>query len=94
MNKHEVGGEIVVLMDPFGDNITCTIVDNGVGRKKSAEINQKKNRTHKSMGTSITQNRVELINSIYKKNITIEYDDPTDENGKSLGTIVKIIFNK
>ena len=74
------------------ESITCTIHDNGVGRKKSAEINQKKNKTHTSMGTSITQDRVKLINTIYKKNITIKYEDPEDEYGNSVGTIVRIIF--
>ena len=94
MNKEE--GEIGSLEINFileNETVICVISDNGVGRKKSAELNQKKNRTHNSMGTSITQDRVELINSIYKHKIIIEYEDPIDGTGLSQGTIVKIIFN-
>lgn len=70
------------------ENVICIISDNGVGRKKSHEINQKKYSTHNSLGIQITQDRIDLINKIYKSNISIKYQDPINEKGESLGTIV------
>ena len=94
MNKED--GETGVLKISFekvNDSIVCELSDNGVGREKANEINAQKNSTHNSMGTMITHDRIDLINSIYKKDITVEYIDLKDIHGKSEGTTVKIIFN-
>ncbi len=94
MNKEENGekGKVSLSFVQENDKIICTVSDNGVGRKKSAELNKEKISTYKSRGTSITQKRVDVINKIYKKNITITYKDPVDSEGNSKGTIVTITF--
>ncbi|MBN2668490.1 MAG: histidine kinase [Bacteroidales bacterium] len=95
MNREaQSNGFLKIDFDATEDKIICVIEDNGVGREKSREINEKKNSTHKSMGTSITQNRIELINNIYKKDIAVEYIDKKDQNGMAIGTKVRITFSK
>lgn len=95
MNKEDnEKGKLTITLDMIDNMVVCKIEDNGVGRAKANEINEKKNKTHHSLGTSITQNRIELINKIFKKNLSVQYRDPVDANGKSLGTIVSIIFSK
>ncbi len=96
MNKEDEDekGKVSLSFVQEHNKIICTISDNGVGRKKSAEINQRKISTYKSRGTTITQKRVDVLNKMYKKNITIVYKDPVDENGNSKGTIVTISFSQ
>jgi sensor histidine kinase YesM len=71
-------------------NIICIIEDNGIGRKKAAEINTQKRKSHVSMGASITEKRIELINVLYKQSLTINYTDIIDEKGNPKGTKVEI----
>jgi len=93
MNKDDQTAGFLKISFVFEkESVICTITDNGVGRTKSEEINQKKNNTHKSMGTMITQDRIELINNIYNKDFNVTYTDPVDEQGISKGTIVRLIF--
>jgi anti-sigma regulatory factor (Ser/Thr protein kinase) len=93
MNKNDqTTGQLGIIFSLEDENIICRIEDNGVGRAKAKEINTEKNNTHKSMGTTITQDRIELINSIYKTNISVEYIDLFDDKQESKGTVVKITF--
>jgi len=93
MNKNDqTTGQLGIIFSIEDENIICRIEDNGVGRAKAKEINAEKNNTHKSMGTTITQDRIELINSIYKTNISVEYIDLFDDKQESKGTVVKITF--
>lgn len=72
--------------------VKCTIEDNGIGREKATEIKQKKNTSHKSLGTKITENRLRLINSLYGSDMSVNYTDLKDENGNPTGTRVEICF--
>ena len=85
-------GKISITLQRHEDTIECTIEDNGIGRTKSVEY--KKNRVqqqHKSMGMSITQERLDILNSSLKSNIYAEIVD-LYENGVPSGTKVKLII--
>ena len=71
----------------------CSIEDDGVGRKFSKEIQQKKQKLHKSLGSKITQRRLELFSSTYGKQMTIKYTDLC-ENPETTGTRVDIEIPK
>ena len=67
------------------------IEDNGIGRKKAAEIKEQKQTNHKrSMGMQITQDRIEIINKLYNMNASVNIDDMEDEKGNAKGTRVKL----
>jgi hypothetical protein len=83
-------GYIHVGLQLDTDSIICTIEDNGIGRKKAMEIKNNKNKNHKSLGTSITESRLRLVNSLYGKNMKVVYTDLTDEEGNASGTKVMI----
>jgi ligand-binding sensor domain-containing protein len=72
------------------DAIICTIQDNGVGRKKSQEIQQKHPKKHKSFATSATQKRLELLNYGRKKTIAVQIIDLEDETHHPTGTRVEL----
>jgi sensor histidine kinase YesM len=82
-----IKGLLIINFKHEKDFIICEIIDNGVGRKRSAEIN--KSRLHQSMGMAITKKRLDLYNDSKKKPIIIL--DLEDENKNSLGT--KVMLN-
>ena len=92
MNKVKGQGLLNIEFLSKDNKVICTIDDNGIGRDKASQINQQRNSTHQSMGTLITTDRIELINKIYKKEISVEYTDVKDKLNQPLGTNVTIIF--
>jgi LytS/YehU family sensor histidine kinase len=88
---HKIGkGYIHVGLKLMDDVILCSIEDNGVGRTKAMEIKNNNNGSHRSLGTSITESRLRLVNSLYGKNMKVEYTDLKDNNGEASGTKVVI----
>jgi len=88
----ESQGKIIVDLKLSGDLIICTIEDNGIGREKALEIKQRTKKDHSSFGTSITENRLKLINSIYGNDLKLKYTDLVDKDGKASGTKVEILI--
>ena len=70
MHKKNEGSLIISLRQ---DNswLRCIIHDNGIGREKSIKINLKKKQQHNSLGSKITETRIEILNSIYKKEMSV-----------------------
>ncbi len=87
----EGNGKISITLQRHGDTIECTIEDNGIGRTKSVEYKKNRVQQHKSMGMSITQERLDILNSSLKSNIYAEIID-LYENGEPAGTKVKLII--
>jgi len=69
-------------------HLKVSITDNGVGRKKSAEIKEKKIHKKKSIGIKLTEERLINFEKNYKNNYSIDFIDLTDSSKKSLGTSV------
>jgi sensor histidine kinase YesM len=72
------------------DCLLCTIEDNGIGRKAAMERNIKREPNHNSLGTQITESRLDLVNSLYGTSLKTHYTDLTNENGEASGTRVEI----
>ena len=89
MHKKE-SGQLRLSFTREEDQIICTIHDNGVGRRRSQELNNTSVKKHKSLGMGITQNRVDLMNRLNAYGITIEVIDLKDLQGEALGTKVII----
>jgi two-component sensor histidine kinase len=70
------------------EDILCIIRDNGVGRKKAAELRMK---THKSRGMQIVNERVETIKKAGEMQIEIDTKDLFDQSSPS-GTEIRIIL--
>ncbi len=83
---------IVKMEKKSGDSLACTITDNGIGRKRSMEINKKRYPNHKSFATSATQNRLNLINYGIKKQIGVTTEDLYHVDGEPAGTKVELII--
>jgi two-component sensor histidine kinase len=87
----ESGGIIKLEFKLSEDNILkCIIEDNGIGRKKSRELNKNKTK-HQSKGTFITTERLALLNQTQpRKGYSVETTDLYDEFNLASGTRVEI----
>lgn len=84
MNKEEGKGEIILSIEESTKSIKYKIEDNGVGRRKAAQLKKRKNNTHPSLGNKLIKDRIDLLKEIDKHHISFEFiDKPLDG-----GTIV------
>ena len=72
-----------------GNMLLFEVEDNGIGREKSAEIKRAKQVKHASLATSITKERLEILNKGNQK-ILFNIIDLKDETGEACGT--KVVF--
>ena len=70
------------------------IKDDGVGLKKSAEINKRSLKKHQSRSTQILRDRIKLLNLSGKWQITYEITDKTQDQQTTYSTIVKLKITK
>jgi hypothetical protein len=84
-------GLLEIKIDAFESGIQCIILDNGVGRKKAAELKSKSISRDKSYGMKITTDRLKMSNDSSVS--AVEIVDLADESGNALGTkvILKIV---
>lgn len=71
------------------EHVLCSIEDNGIGRAAAADISKNKS-NHESLGTKITQKRIDLINSLNKSGIGVQYYDLYNNEGLNNGTKVEL----
>lgn len=74
--------------------LLCEIIDNGVGRTKSAQLNHNglKNEAYQSRGMQLCLERVELYRALFNANFSINVYDLYDDEGNAEGTKVNIAF--
>ncbi len=74
---------LVVSFRKENENIVITIDDNGIGRKKSTELNAIKTQ-HKSFATDAMQKRIDILNLNKQNKITLEYIDKINNSGTTV----------
>ena len=91
MHKQDIG-KIKITFIINTTDLKCIIDDNGIGRKRSEKIklNAGKIETHKSLGMSITKERLDIINKINQSNLKVTITDKINDSGESTGTRVEI----
>jgi two-component sensor histidine kinase len=73
-----------------GNYIDVEIEDNGIGRKKAAELKSKQVLRKKSYGMQITEKRIAAINQVQGINAAASITDKEDKYGNATGTLVKL----
>jgi two-component sensor histidine kinase len=84
--------QLVIEFSHVGEYLECTITDNGIGRRKSTEINAKNNPGHTSFATQANHKRLALINDTRSKKSSVVIEDLLDADGDGLGTKVIIKY--
>jgi len=75
-------GILSIRVSREGNALKCIIDDNGIGRKAAMEI--RANKSHQSMGLSITEER------LHAANMSVNYIDKTEPDGTPAGTTVEL----
>ncbi|MGB1042183.1 MAG: tetratricopeptide repeat-containing sensor histidine kinase [Tenacibaculum sp.] len=89
--KKEKGNLNISMTKHTNNSILITIKDDGVGRKKSKEMKTKHQLKQKSKGISTIQNRIAILNSMYKDKITVLVSDVFEDGS---GTKIEMILKK
>jgi sensor histidine kinase YesM len=87
MNKEEKG-HLEIKLFQEEDSLCCRITDDGIGRKKAAELKNKSASTHKSMGMQITASRIEMLQQKKQLDAYIKITDLILPDGNVGGTEV------
>jgi tetratricopeptide (TPR) repeat protein len=88
-NKKEEGQLDIVFK--FGRSIiVLEIIDNGIGRKRSSEIQMKQGKQKQSLSTGITRERIKVLNKRKTDKFQLQIIDLLCDNGEANGT--KVIF--
>lgn len=82
-------GHLTIEFSQEGHILKCMIEDNGIGRAAAEEIKAKKSSTHVSMGTSVTQERLDILNKQNGIPTQVKIIDK-EVNGLPAGTLVEI----
>lgn len=89
--KHKTTlGHIEVHYTIKNGSLIYSVTDNGIGRQRAQEILQQENKDHKSLATTITLERIQVINKKIKQKINFEIIDLQDDKGAAAGT--KVVF--
>lgn len=82
-------GLLTLTVKPDGNHLKVVIEDNGIGLTKSKELKTKHQKEHRSRGLNNTQERINLLNSLYHTDISISI---TEKEGTESGVIVRLLF--
>ncbi len=92
MNKEDGIGKLEIELRKINTQLVCTVTDNGIGRKRSAEINKSEHLEKSSEGMALTQKRIELSNAVYMQNMSVTILDLIDEQHNPAGTRIEIVL--
>lgn len=82
-------GKVTISFSPYKNHILFVITDDGIGREEAKRIKQNRAIQHKSVGTKITADRIDLSKALYGVNFSVKTIDLKDQN-KPIGTRVEI----
>jgi hypothetical protein len=94
MHKKE-SGHLDIDLYTKGEFLFCKITDDGIGRKKAAELKSKSALSYKSMGMTITADRIAILQQQDQLGAHIVINDLVLADGSAAGTevVIKIPFN-
>lgn len=88
-NDSKKEGKVKLIIGRSNGSLQCIIEDNGIGREKArAILAQRKYARKKSMGMTITKDRLDIIKQLYNLNAEVEVIDLKDDQGQAQGTRV------
>lgn len=91
MQKKDKGFLLIDITNQ--EKLLCiSITDNGIGRKKAMEYKSKSEKTKKSYGMTLNQERLRIFQSTYNKTAHAEIIDLFDETSQASGTRVILKF--
>ena len=90
LRYRDTKGFLKVLLSRFGAFLSIIIEDDGIGRKKSEAIKTKYQKEHVSTGLQNIENRIKIINELYRVEIGVKIED-LDRDAET-GTRINILI--
>ncbi|HUB60752.1 MAG TPA: histidine kinase, partial [Puia sp.] len=92
--RHKTAGQgfIEIRFWREDERVIITIRDNGIGRKKAMEYRTNEHIEYQSKGMTLTSNRIQMIQRLYKCDIRVEVQDLVDSLGQPEGTCIRLSF--
>jgi hypothetical protein len=90
MNRDGNDGLLSLDVGKQDNRLIIKIEDNGIGRKKAAELKSRSAVAHKSHGMAVTDERIKIINELYGTEATVRIEDLFDATGQASGTRIHI----
>ncbi|HLZ88131.1 MAG TPA: hypothetical protein VKQ52_12845, partial [Puia sp.] len=75
-----------------GECIHYIIRDNGIGREQAGAHKQQNRPHHKSIGLTITEDRIHIFSHQHESEGSVTITDLLDEKGQAAGTRVEVII--
>jgi ligand-binding sensor domain-containing protein len=88
VNKEKAGVVTVNVEWDDSHNLVCTVEDDGIGREAAAEIKNKGKIIHRSAGSEITLQRLQLLCKKNERAFVFHMTDKKSPGGTPCGTIV------
>ena len=89
----ESKGKITIKCTKEGDQALIQIEDDGIGRQASMKRKEASVMKRKSMGMSITRERIQLAGGAKDNDSVLQIEDLVDDEGKALGTRINMRLN-
>lgn len=77
----ETKGKLTLNISSENGFLVVEITDDGIGRKKSGELKTANQRKHNSTGLKNIQDRLLIINKVYKTDYRVSIEDLTEQGG-------------
>jgi ligand-binding sensor domain-containing protein len=91
-NRTLANGLLKIAFFKEGNNVVCIVTDNGIGRQESIKRKSATHIEYQSKGMSLTQKRIDLINSTRQSHIQLTIKDLYNPDHTAAGTEVTIII--
>jgi len=88
--KEDGKGKIDIVFSLQDNTLFCQIKDNGIGREKALVFKSRQHIEYQSRGIALTTKRINLLNSVNEKKISIAIIDLKDDNNNATGTSIEI----
>ena len=90
LNPSPKKGHLTISLRSENNFLICSIVDDGIGRNKAAEIKRTMPVSkHRSLGMKITEDRLRILNEIHHSRLSVSITD-LFENNEPVGTKVEL----
>jgi tetratricopeptide (TPR) repeat protein len=77
-------GQLDIHIEKNDQGLKVEITDNGIGRKKSTELKTENQKKHNSTGLKNIEERLLILNTVYKTNYQVHVQDLQSDSGTSV----------
>jgi LytS/YehU family sensor histidine kinase len=87
-------GKLTLHMRKTESGLEVEIIDDGIGRKRSAELKTENQKRQTSTGLKNIQERLLIINKVYKAHYRVDVADVNPENGQGTRVLIQVPEHK